>query len=259
MNNHLRLCIFMLFLSLASSCRRQPVVSLQTKIKDETFKNVELHEVKFTYLSAKAKINYKDSDNDQNATVNIRIKKDSLIWISLVPALGIEVSRCLITKDSIYILDRLNNQYLKYDFTSLGNKININLNYDIVEAMILGNLPFSKTAEDSLSKTTAEDYYILSQKRDALVIENYIKTNTMKLEKLQFKERKSHKELQIVYNNFAPLNSFLFGYSSLINLTYPQKGQIQSTTITTQYNKVEISDKPLNFPFNVPLKYTRRQ
>lgn len=224
----------------------------------EEIKNFTIKEIDFPYFSAKAKINFKNSDNDINASVSIRIRKDSLIWISLVPALGIEASRSLITKDSIFVLDRLNNQYYAYDFNSLSDKVNVTLSYTLFEAMILGNLPFHKKAEDSLSRVSKEDYYLLLQKEEKMSVENYVKVSTMKLEKIQIREKKAHKELQIVYNNFAPLNEFLFGYNSLINYTYPHNAGIQSTSIAIQYNKAEISSKPLNFPFNVPAKYTRK-
>ena len=253
MNNSFSL-IFIFFLIIVA-CKKPPITTLDAE--KEKIKNFQVQEINFTYLTAKAKINFKDSENDINAGVNIRIKKDSIIWVSLVPLLGIEASRCLITKDSIFLLDRLNNHYYEYDYTSLEKKINIRLNYKILESMILGNLPYTKSEKDQLSILPNEDYYLLHQNHGNINIENYVKISSMKLERLQLKE--TQKELHIVYNNFAPLNDFLFAYNSLINLTYPHHSGIQSTKISIQYNKVELTDKILNFPFNVPAKYSKNQ
>ena len=123
--------------------------------------------------------------------------------------------------------------------------------------MILGNLPYPKLLDDKLSLLPNEEYYLLLQNRQNVNVENYIKTNSMKLERLQLKEMQ--KELHIVYNNFAPLNEHSFAYNSLVNITYPYNSGIQSTKISIQYAKIELNDKPLNFPFNVPAKYTKKQ
>ncbi|HAR20844.1 MAG TPA: DUF4292 domain-containing protein, partial [Cytophagales bacterium] len=48
-----------------------------------------------------------DGTNQFSSPLTIRIRKDSVIWISVNPALGIEVVRALITKDSIFVIDKI--------------------------------------------------------------------------------------------------------------------------------------------------------
>lgn len=62
-------------------------------------------------FSAKLKIDYQGRDASDHATAYIRIKKDSLIWISLTGALGIEGFRLLINKDSVRMMNKLDKNY----------------------------------------------------------------------------------------------------------------------------------------------------
>src|SRR5437762_7991355 len=63
--------------------------------------NLSQKRIDFTTFSAKVKIDYEGKENSDQATAYIRIQKDSLIWISLTGALGIEGMRVLINQDSV--------------------------------------------------------------------------------------------------------------------------------------------------------------
>lgn len=257
MNDKLIIFIFFLVLSL-SGCRKPKIVQA-TPADPNEIENFHINEFDFRLFSAKAKISFKDEEMDINATANIRISKDSVIWISVTPALGIEASRCLITKDSVFMIDRINNQYHKYDYKSLAQRINIDLNYSMLEAMLVGNLPVKKSSEDKLSKVPQGDFYLLQQKYAKMDIDNYVKLSSMKLELLQLKESLTNKELKINYTNFGLVDTTTFAFNNLINLTYRENASLKSTSIAIQYIKVELPQKDLNFPFNVPPKYSKRQ
>ncbi len=250
--------ILILFVSIQIwGCKKPPMTSQKTDGISEvdTFK---VKEIEFKYLAAKAKINFKDSETDINATAHIRIRKDSIIWISVVPALGIEASRCLIDKDSIKILDRINNQFHGYSFATLEQKINIHLTYHILQSMLLGSLPFPTRHEDQLSKSMNKEYFILKQLVEGMQVENYVKASSMKLEKFDIREEKTNKDLKVVYSNFLPLNNFFFPFNYQINIIYPMNNSLQSTVVSVEYHKVELPEKELNFPFNIPNKYLKK-
>ncbi len=39
--------------------------------------------------------------------------RDSAVWVSVIPALGIEMARALLTPDSLKLMDKLHDQYLR--------------------------------------------------------------------------------------------------------------------------------------------------
>src|SRR6476660_3850832 len=63
--------------------------------------DVTKNRIDFTTFTAKVKIGYEGKENSDQATAYVRIQKDSLIWISLTGALGIEGIRVLISRDSV--------------------------------------------------------------------------------------------------------------------------------------------------------------
>ncbi len=239
-----------------SSCHRSILTNVTIFANEEDIAKFNVQDVDFNYFSAKAKI---DVDG-QNATVHIRMKKDSLIWLS-ISGFGIEVTRMLIRKDSIFIIDRLKkeNQYEELDINALNERFNLELGFKNMQAMILGNLPYAKSSRDKLTKSQT-DFYLLQQSRGNLKVENHVKMTTMKVEKVVLLESATKASLSIEYNDFGPLDNYIFAYSSLINLVLKGPGDSEKkTNVKINYTKIELTDKELNFPFNVPRRLEDRK
>ena len=131
-----------LFAFLFTACKKD-LYSLSSLEK----KKLQIEEFDFDYFTGKSKIEYIDENQNLQANANIRIKKDSIIWISVTPALGIEMIRAIILDDSIHVIDRLNKTYYVYDFDSLSRKLHFNVDYKMIEAIIFGNLIQQKTVK----------------------------------------------------------------------------------------------------------------
>ncbi|QHT70570.1 DUF4292 domain-containing protein [Rhodocytophaga rosea] len=139
MNKHI-LIILCCFGIIASACKRQKITATPTVATDNT--EFKVQEIDFAYFNSKSKITYKDAENNLTATVNIRMKKDSIIWLS-ISKVGVEGIRSLITQDSIFVVDKLKNDFTTYDFKSLSEKFGFNITFDLMQAAILGNLPIA--------------------------------------------------------------------------------------------------------------------
>ncbi|MBO0949620.1 DUF4292 domain-containing protein [Fibrella forsythiae] len=222
---------------------------------DEARANVA--EIDFTYLTAKSKLSFKNKTQDiSNANLNLRVRKDSLIWIS-ISKLGIEAVRALITRDSVEIMDKLERRYAVYDFPTLSRQFNFDMNFDLLQALIVGNLPLPKRPAQKIKKE--RDYLLLRQSAGKVLVENYIGENDRKLKRLMVTEQPTKNALRLDYEDFNMLNNFLFPYSSLVTLDYQSQadGQFYQTLIQIKHNKVELIDKDPGFPFSIPAKYQR--
>jgi hypothetical protein len=240
---------------LSISCKRPPSGSPPNAQREEIEKFI-VQEVDFKYFSSKAKLTYKDEKTDVTTGVIFRIKKDSIIWMTVSPGLNIEAMRCLIRPDSIFILDKINGKYSEFGLDYLKTTLNLDISFHNLQAMIVGNLPFDKSYSDKLTKDST--YYLLQQAPKNINVDNQVRIATMKLEKLFISEKPSNNSLTIEYSNFAPLETYVFPFAQLITLNYKSGKVTNNTSITVIHNKVEISDKPLNFPFNVPRRYENR-
>ena len=222
---------------------------------DEARTNVS--EIDFTYLTAKSKLSFKSQTQDiSNANLNLRVRKDSLIWIS-ISKVGIEAVRALITRDSVFIMDKLERRYAVYDFPALSHQFNFEMNFDLLQALIVGNLPLPKRPAQKIKKE--RDYLLLRQSAGKVLVENYIGEADRKLKRLMVTEQPTKNALRLDYENFSALNNFLFPYSSLVTLDYQSRtdGQFYQTLIQIKHNKVELIDKDPGFPFSIPVKYQR--
>ena len=215
-------------------------------------------EIDFRYLTAKSKISFKSPEQDiDNANINIRVRKDSLIWLS-VNKLGIEAVRGLITRDSITIIDKIHREYTVYDFPTLSRQFNFEMNFALLQALIVGNLPLPKRPAQKIKNE--RDYLLLRQSEGKVLVENYIGEQDRKLKKLMVTEQPTKNTLRLDYEDFTSLNNFLFPYTSLVTLDYKSKsdGQFYQTLLRIKHNKVELVDKNPGFPFTIPANYQRR-
>ncbi|MBD2751482.1 DUF4292 domain-containing protein [Spirosoma validum] len=223
---------------------------------DEARTNVA--EIDFRYLTAKSKISFKSNQQDiDNANVNIRVRKDSLIWLS-ISKLGIEAVRGLITRDSITIIDKIHREYSVYDFPTLSKQFNFNMNFELLQALIVGNLPLPKRPAQKIKNE--RDYLLLRQSEGKVMVENYIGEQDRKLKKLMVTEQPTKNTLRLDYEDFTSLSNFLFPYTSLVTLDYKSQsdGRFYQTLLRIKHNKVELVDKNPGFPFTIPANYKRR-
>jgi hypothetical protein len=215
-------------------------------------------EIDFRYLTAKSKISFKSHQQDiDNANVNIRVRKDSLIWLS-VSKLGIEAVRGLITRDSIVIIDKIHREYSVYDFPALSKQFNFNMNFALLQALIVGNLPLPKRPAQKIKNE--RDYLLLRQSEGKVLVENYIGEQDRKLKKLMVTEQPTKNTLRLDYEDFTSLNNFVFPYTSLVTVDYKSQsdGQFYQTLLRIKHNKVELVEKNPGFPFTIPSNYSRR-
>lgn len=221
---------------------------------------LDVKEISFDYFSTKTKINYTDGETKINANANIRIRKDSIIWFSLTPALGIEAARGIITKDSLVVVDRLNKVYFVYTYASLSEKYNFKIDYELMESIILGNPPRNINENEKVTRET--EYAIVEQREGEVTFSNYISTKTSKLEKLEIVDLPTTNKLDITYTDFQVVDEFhIFPFNTLISLKYNKPGEAEAflTQIQIEHNKADVEDgKKMKFPFNIPQKYERK-
>jgi len=234
-------------------------VTDSSKVTAEVVAPVKIAEVAFDYLTAKSKFSFEGkTQNFDNTNVNIRIKKDSLIWIS-VTGLGLEVARGLITRDSIVFMDKIHKDYFVFTYAQLSKQYNFELNFPLLQSIIIGNLPFPQQPDAKFLKQ--DNFILLKQNKERLSIENYIDQNNLKLARLNALEEGTNNTFSLDYQDFKDVSSSLFPFSSLVklNVKSPKDQQRSETTISLKHSRVEIVNQSPGFPFSVPSSYKRKR
>ena len=240
--------VLFILLVATASCSKKSLV-LDSKGDKEA---VSVNEIDFDFFAGKAKINYKDEKYDVKAKANIRIKKDSIIWMTL-SAVGIPGGRCLINQDSITILNMLKKEYYVFNYQELSELFGFEVSFEAIQAVTLGNLIQLRDNSDELERE--QNALVLRQKSGTVTIDNYINPATMKIEKVSMQEYVSKNTADIQYMNFQPVGTNAFPFSGIISLFYVSKSGRLSTKIEFEFSRAQIEEKELKFPFNIPKKY----
>jgi hypothetical protein len=197
----------------------------------------------FNTFSCKAKVSYSDQKNGViNFSATIRMKKDSVIWISISPGMGIEVYRIMVTKDSIRILDRLHKSYISRGVDYVGQFVSYPVNLREMQKIIAG-VPIGYHAE-SLSATKG-DSSVLFASIDSDWNSNILVNNKdFLIHQFLMQNTRKQKKLMIEFYNYNYDNAFPFSLDRYMEINNPDP-----ITISVDYSKIKINDQ-LRFPFN---------
>jgi hypothetical protein len=219
------------------------------KIDDEELKLVT-EDLNFNYLKAKSKIVWKTQQNQDTYTVDIRMKKDSLIWVNISQT-GITGATGLFSKSKVQFYQKINGEYFNLTYDSVSVLMGFKVDYLILQSLIVGNQPYKKNNSRVIREN---ENIILKQQEGRINIDNMVGPNR-KLKKLLVNDVPTSNKMTMDFEEFTLLNQVLFPFSSQINLDVKDKdNKSVNTLITIKYSKVELLDTPLEFPFKVPEK-----
>jgi hypothetical protein len=216
---------------------------------------LNIEEIDFEYFHGKARMILRDANKEREVKSTIRVRKDSVIWMNFT-VLGVQGGKALINKDSITILSNVDKEYYVFEYKELSRRFKIEINYDIIQAAMLGNSILKRKDTDEV--VAEGSIFLLKQQSQDIGVVNYINAASQKIEKVEMKEPNSTNSLVINYSNFQPVGNKLFPYNGTINLFYKTVAGLLNTTIIFEYNKAEVGDRELKFPFNIPKRYERR-
>jgi len=220
--------------------------------KSYSAEDLKIEKIDFKYLTIKSKIQFKEQHKTTKATALIRMRKDSVIWFNLSGALGVQGVRGIITKDSVKIINRIDKAYYLYGFKEVSEEFKFPIDYNLIQSMIVGDMPKPLTDETSIKKSN--NRYMIKQNIEAIRIINYINQTSMKLEEVSVTEKETDNSLKLLYKDFKNVNGQGLPFSIFISLIHHNEfGEIE-TQLNIDHIKAEASDKLLRFPFSIPKK-----
>jgi hypothetical protein len=211
------------------------------------------HPIDFTTFSAKVKIAYEGKENSDAATAYVRIKKDSVIWISLTGALGIEGMRVIIKKDSVKLLNKLQKTVQFRSIAYLQELAEIPFDFYNIQDVIIGNPVF-------LDTNHIVSYQANGQNLLVLMIGNIFK-NLLTLDEKSYKVLHSklddvdstrNRTADITYDDYE--NAGSFDFSTKRKITVAEQSKLDIDLDFKSYN----FNRPQDYPFNIPKNYKRR-
>ncbi|MGM0612488.1 MAG: DUF4292 domain-containing protein [Bacteroidota bacterium] len=257
----------LLFLSLVflAGCKSwKKTTSEPSDIEMEKLKKLseKSEEANFHYDWLQAKISGKLESEDGNFRfkANLRMKKDSVIWVSITPGFGFEVARLMVTPDSVKMINRLKQTYFIEKYSAIQNLIGIDIPFESFQEILIGNMPVIESYY-SWQTDTLENLHVLREKDDFQSDQSYAK-NTRQEYRVN---PENYKLCKIRVEQLKPQNRLVsFDYSdyqSKENMMFPTlvKGMINDGAISKihlTYKNLDISEKQ-QFPFSINPKYKK--
>lgn len=188
---HFRESLFIAALSVVLfSCkttREIPETRLRAMSVSRLLKNVEESAFDYTHFNVRRiNIQMDDGVSKNSFRAGLQAVKDQQIQISLIK-FNIPLGRIALTTDSVFFVNYLERSFIADDYSALSNLLNFDIDFQIVQAIITGNI-FSffddeEELEDYQASTDRGMYVIQSEKfRKLRKIEE--KGKTQKLERM---------------------------------------------------------------------------
>jgi hypothetical protein len=222
------------------------------KAKSEKFllKKLVENQVSAESLAAKARVTVRDESGVTKFITNIRWKKDSIIWMNF-KKVSVEAARVKITRDSIFILDRLNKKYVAEDFQFAQQEFNLPTGFDGLQAFLLGNpVFFTKDMKADID----DNRYHLNGKTDTYEMEYWLEASTFLLRKMMVDDFRNGRTMEYELGDYEKLaDGQNFSYFRQLNFTSREFGQM---SVKMELSKVEL-DEVGEIRFSIPGHYER--
>lgn len=213
--------------------------------------NFELENVDFRTFSGKARAKIRMGKSSNDATLNIRIKKNEHIWISATAMLGIEAARVLIRPDSVFVVNRLHGEYISESMEYMKKLVHPDIDYALLEDLLIGNINSSILRTDNLQVLQSEEEtQVLGQKGDLVFHFGLSENNRPFFTRLS--SQISKRTVEAYYGRFDKGGGKEFPLDFILEFTGVQ-GDVK---VDMSYSKVDFPTE-VEAPFKIPTNYKR--
>lgn len=259
-------------------------------------RNMEGNMLQYDWFAAKVATEVNINGEKMSFKTNLRMRRDSIIWMSISPALGIEVVRMIVTQDSVKFVDKWNDKYYLGTHDFIEERIKVDLDFKMLQDLAIGN-PLLYNNEEKFKGNKDSDGYILTSKskgkvrraagvkltrknaeamEDTLILDIDEKRYDKVIEKFDEEEDRlimkrywihaeSFKVVRSIINDLGNLRSIEADYTEFeevedrlvpVKMNYKILDATQSGRFELEYARVKL-DRVTTFPFSIPEKFVQ--
>ena len=235
--------------------KESPHVDSAAIVKDILSKVVR-SKIDFTTFNAKIKVNYESADKNDNFTVYLSMKKDSVILLKVtgtflgIPGLGLEAR---IRKDSVVVVQHVGEKSVtNRSISYLKEVIQIPFDFSTLQDLIIGNPVFVDS--NVVSYRAGANEFSVSMVGDLfkhlLTLDNKgYKALHSKLDDVDIQRNRTG---DITFGGYQPMGPYQFATYRSISIA--EKSKLNLYLDFKEFNLNE----PLKYNFEVPKKFKRK-
>ena len=256
---HCSLLIAIIFI-LCSCSTNKSTSSLRTLSANHIIREVEDNRFEFDNLDTK--FNVRLEGNNIGLKGQLKMKNDSVIWISLSLKLGIEVARVMITEDSVKLINRTNKTYFVESVDKFQERLPSEVTMQFLQDILVGNdILLSKN--DKFKVTIDDNNYKLESDRNTFwITPKTFKVKSCQLSAVsyqqsaissqrQWSKSASESTVSVSYDNFQEINGNLLPTKIIL-----KTNEDFDINLEIDYSEVKTGEK-LEFPFNISKKFKK--
>lgn len=204
-------------------------------------------------LSAKAKIHYEGGDKSLDFVANIRMRKDSLIWISVSAGGGlIQVARAIITPDSFHAVSFIDKQAFVGPMDKAEAILPTGIDFYSLQNMIFGNSILKEASIQSVADS-GDRWKLTTSYLSYLEQLEYMKADTTLLSTHLVSVDTGNRSLSQQLSRFELFGSWRISQERHFHIINNGQGML----VDLQLSNI-VLDAEQKFPFSIPEGYTLR-
>ena len=217
---------------------------LTSKLKEHDVSGIKI-------LSAHAEIFAEGQGQSVAANANIIWIRDSVLWVN-VKKFGVEAARALVTKDSVYLINRLDKTYSIKGLESLQRLYSLPAGFSLLQDAVLASAWFFP--DISLQSDIKEDLHRLTGSNGRSGAEYRLEEGTFILRSESFVQQRDAQVVTLGFNGYKKLaGAGMFPYLRSIEAYSPETGALR---LDLELSNVEVN-VPKNYRFEIPEHYER--
>lgn len=211
----------------------------------------------FQWLDAKFSGGVVWKNQNQPLAGTIRLKKDSAIYVSVAPMLGIEVARAIITRDSVKILNRLDSSYYLGNIDLLNKMFNTDLDFQMLQSVLLArDFPhfatrgFKITNQDPLLMLENENRTRSKGGGQSIRHLIHLDPETMRMKTNIVLQNNESRSLRTDYREFENIDSRWVPTDIKVMFS----DGVENSQLNMKLNRIKLNE-PKNMRFSIPSRY----
>ena len=219
----------------------------------KVYKNLLANRKDFKGIDGQGKFKFQDDYLSISGTFNLKSKKDSCIWVR-VKKFGFEAARVFITKDSFFLINRLERTYSALPLNYLESKYQVPASFEDLQDLLWGNAPSVKPELLTLSRMTTDSIQ-LNYQESQYVSSFMINALTYDITEVNlWDKRKPGQFVAFGYEGYKPVNAEdNFSYIRLIRLFAEATGKVN---FDLQFSNINF-EVPKDIRFEIPSRYDK--
>lgn len=200
----------------------------------------------WTYLSARLDAKMQIQGSNQTLGVSLRMKKDSITWFTVSAMFGIQVAKGLMTKDSIWLLNKFSKEYYAMSMDDISKLSGAEVNLSQLQNALVGASIFDPPTEyikDSTGYRGIKD-----------VFSNFLQLHTNNsIAKSTLTKSENRDTMHFEYRSQLNAGSYWIPE----NIAMDGKSDKKNIHIDLKYKTVN-DNRITSFPFVIPSGYKKR-